>query len=51
MKTPTNIFKPANIFKLTLPILGNMTGNEDKGSDEENPEENVVEEIVEEIDK
>ena len=32
-----------------IPILDNMTGNEDEGSDEENPEENLVEEFLEEI--
>ena len=34
-----------------IPILYNMTGNEDKGSDKEKSEDELVEEIVEEIAK
>ena len=32
-----------------IPILGYMTGNEDKGYDKENPEDELVQEIVEGI--
>ena len=32
-----------------IPILGDISGNEEKISDEENPEDDLVEAIVEEI--